>query len=143
MKSMVTSGSSPPTTSTETERSLLAYSANCGSRAARRQRRVNAAGSSLATVSSVRAPRPRVEPAARPSRSSAAQPVEDLLEDGPVELLFGLEVPVQDEAGDPARPGDVLHGGVREPGSGEGLGGAPEDRRPALGPGQEFGLDLE
>lgn len=54
------------TTSTEMDRSSLAHSANWGSRAAWRQSSVNAAGSSRTTVSTVWAPRPRVDPAASP-----------------------------------------------------------------------------
>ena len=48
-----------------------------------------------------------------------AEVVEDLLEDLPVELLLRPEVPVDDQLGDPAGRGHVLHGGVGESGRGE------------------------
>ncbi len=54
-----------------------------------------------------------------------AQPVEDLLEDGPIELFFGFKVAVEDEAGHAARSGDVLHRGAGKARSGERFGGPP------------------
>ena len=70
-----------------------------------------------------------------------AQPVEDLLENGPIQLFFGLEVAVEDEAGHAARGGDILHRGTVEARSGERLGGPPQDGGSPFRTRQEFGLD--
>ena len=102
---------------------------------------MNAAGSPRATVSSVRGPSPLWLGIGQFGPQLLAQLVEDLLEDLAVELLLGLEVAIDDELGDPAGGGDVVHGRVGETRRGEGRGGAAEDGGPPFGPGKELALD--
>ena len=79
-----------------------------------RHREGKAAGSARATVNSVRGPRPARAGIANFWLELLAEFVEHLLEDLPVELLFRLEVPVDDQLGDATRGRHVLHGGVGE-----------------------------
>jgi hypothetical protein len=74
-------------------------------------------------------------PGGQPRLKLLAHSVEDLLEDGPAQLFFGLEMAIEDEAGDDAR--DVLHRSVREARSGERLCGTVDDRRTAFGAGEK------
>jgi hypothetical protein len=63
-----------------------------------------------------------------------AQLLEDLLEDGPVEILFGPEVPVDDQLGHAAAGGHVVHGRLSKAGRREGTRRALEDGGASLGP---------
>ena len=71
-----------------------------------------------------------------------AQVLEDLLEDGAVEILFGPEVPVDDQFGHAAAGGHVVHGRLGESGVGEGTRRALEDGGASFGAREELALDL-
>jgi len=58
------------------------------------------------------------------------------VQDGPVQVGLGLEVPVEDYPGDPGLGRDVVQAGRGEPGAGEGAGGSGEDLLAPLGPAQ-------
>ena len=55
------------------------------------------------------------------------QPVAGAVEDGAVHVGLGVEVPVEQDAGDAGFGGDVVEAGGGEPGAGEGAGGGVED----------------
>ena len=71
-----------------------------------------------------------------------AQVVEDVLEDLPVELLLRFEVAVDDELGDAAGGGDIVHGRLGETGRRKGPRRAVEDGGPSFGAGKQLALDL-
>ena len=130
------------TTVTDTDLSSAAYAANSGL----------ACGVAPQEREGVRVlpchgqERPGAEAAAGRQRQLAAEllaeVVEDLLEDLSVELFLRPEVPVDDELGDPARRGHVLHGGVREPRGCERPRRAVEDGGTTFGPGEQLAFDL-
>ena len=117
---------------TATSRRCSAYSANCGSRAAWRHSSRKPSGHSRATASSARVVPVGAELDVREEELDLA--VEDLLEHGAVEVLLGLEVPVDDELGDAGGSGDLLHRGGRIP-------AVPERRRGRLRAGLPGGRD--
>src|SRR6266700_592538 len=61
------------------------------------------------------------------------------VQDRPVQVSLGLEVPVEDHPGDPGFGRHVVQAGRGEPGAGEGAGGGGEDLLAPLGPAQPAG----